>query len=250
VVAFVAPLAAYIPLSAMAALLFLVALGLIDVHRLREILRIGHGEALVLAVTFLATLLLQLEFAILVGVLCSLLMYLKRTTHPAIHVVAPNPVSSLRRFELVVDGGRPECPQLALLRIDGSLFFGAVEHVHDELDVIRTRQPGQKHVLLICSGVNFIDAAGAALLVQEAERQREHGGTLYLCNLKPVVIDVLDRGGFLDRIDRRNVFATKADAIAAIYRRLDANICRACPARIFTECQRVLPDGSLREETT
>ncbi|TMH60419.1 MAG: STAS domain-containing protein, partial [Betaproteobacteria bacterium] len=77
-----------------------------------------------------------------------------------------------------------------------------------------------------------------------------HGGTLYLCNLKPVVIDVLDRGGFLDRIDRRNVFATKADAIAAIYRRLDANICRACEVRIFTECQRILPDGSLREETT
>jgi len=249
VVAFVAPLAAYIPLSAMAALLFLVALGLIDIHRLREILRIGHGEALVMAVTFLATLLLQLEFAILVGVLCSLLMYLKRTSHPAIHAVAPNAVSSLRRFELVADTGCPECPQLALLRVDGSLFFGAVEHVHDELDVMRTRQRGQKDVLLICSGVNFIDAAGAALLVQEAERQRERGGTLYLCNLKRVVIDVLDRGGFLERIGRKNVFATKADAIAAIYRRLDANICRACEARIFTECQRILPDGSVREES-
>ncbi len=248
VVAFVAPLAAYIPLSAMAALLFLVALGLIDVHRLREILRIGHGEALVLAMTFLATLLLQLEFAILVGVLCSLLMYLNRTTHPAIHAVAPNPNAPLRRFEPVANTNHPECPQLALLRVDGSLFFGAVEHVHDELDAMRTRQPGQKHLLLICSGVNFIDAAGAALLVQEAERQRESGGTLYLCNLKPVVIDVLDRGGFLERIDRKNVFAMKTDAIAAIYRRLDANVCRACQARIFTECQRILPDGSVREE--
>jgi SulP family sulfate permease len=248
VVAFVAPLAAYIPLSAMAALLFLVALGLIDVHHLREILRIGHGEALVLAVTFLATLLLQLEFAILVGVLCSLLMYLKRTSRPAIHAVAPNPATSLRRFEPIADTGSLECPQLALLRLDGSLFFGAVEHVHDELDAMRARQPGQTHLLLICSGVNFIDAAGAALLVQEAERQRECGGTLYLCNLKPVVIDILDRGGFLEHIDRRNVFAMKADAIAAIYRRLDTNICRACQARIFTECQRVLPDGSVREE--
>ena len=106
----------------MAALLFLVALGLIDFRRLREIVRIGHGEMLVLAVTFLATLLLQLEFAILVGVLCSLLMYLKRTTHPAIHVVAPNPASALRRFEPVGDTGRPECPQLALLRVDGFKF--------------------------------------------------------------------------------------------------------------------------------
>ena len=248
IVAFVAPLAAYIPLAAMAALLFLVALGLIDVHRLREILRIGHGETLVLAVTFLATLLLQLDFAILVGVLGSLLLYLKRTTHPAIHAVAPNPVSALRRFELVADTGRPDCPQLALLRVDGSLFFGAVDHVHDELDAVRTRQPAQRHLLLIGSGVNFIDAAGAELLVQEAQRQRERGGTLYLCNLKPVVIDVLDRGGFLEHIGRKNVFATKADAIAATYRRLDTEICRACEVRIFTECQRILPDGSVRDE--
>jgi len=101
IVAFLAPLAAYIPLAAMAALLFLVAWGLIDFGRLREILRIGRGETLVLALTFLATLLLQLEFAILVGVLCSLFLYLNRTTHPAIHAVAPNPATPLRRFEPV-----------------------------------------------------------------------------------------------------------------------------------------------------
>ncbi len=250
VVTFVAPLAAYIPLSAMAALLFLVAWGLIDFHRLREILRIGHGETLVLAVTFLATLLLQLEFAILVGVLCSLLMYLNRTTHPAIHAVAPNPDAPLRRFEPVANTGRPECPQLALLRVDGSLFFGAVEHVHEELDGARAQQPGQTRILLIGSGVNFIDAAGGDLLVLEAGRQRERGGSLYLCNLKPGVVEVLERGGFLERVGRENVFATKADAIPAIYRRLDADICRTCQARIFTECQRILPDGSVRDETS
>ena len=247
IVAFIAPLAAYIPLAAMAALLFLVAWGLIDFQRLREILRIGHGETLVLAVTFFATLLLQLEFAILVGVLCSLFLYLNRTTHPAIHAVAPNPVIPLRRFEAVAHAGLATCPQLALLRVDGSLFFGAVEHVHEELDAARRHQPGQKHILLICSGVNFIDAAGGELLVREADRQREHGGMLYLCNLKPGVVEVLQRGGFLEAIGRDNLFVAKADAIAAIYRRLDAEICRTCTARIFTECQRILPDGRIRE---
>jgi len=249
IVAFLAPLAAYIPLAAMAALLFLVAWGLIDFRRLREILRIGHGETLVLALTFLATLLLQLEFAILVGVLCSLFLYLNRTTHPAIHAVAPNPATPLRRFEPVAQAALATCPQLALLRVDGSLFFGAVEHVHEELDAMRRRRPAQKHILLICSGVNFIDAAGGELLVREADRQREHGGTLYLCNLKPGVVEVLQRGGFFEAIGRDNVFAAKADAIAAIYSRLDVEICRTCTARIFTECQQILPDGSVRRDT-
>jgi SulP family sulfate permease len=245
-VASVAPLASYIPLAVMAALLFLVAWGLIDGQRIREIVRIGRGEALVMAVTFLSTLLLQLEFAILVGVLCSLLMYLKRTTHPAIHAVAPDPSSPLRRFEPVADTGSPECPQLALLRLDGSLFFGAVDHVHEELDAVRTREP-QKRVLLIGSGVNFIDAAGGELLVREAQRQRERGGVLYLANLKPAAREVLERGGFLSQIGHKNVFATKMAAIAAIYGELDTDVCRACRARIFNECAR-LPDGSERRE--
>ncbi|HZI83343.1 MAG TPA: SulP family inorganic anion transporter [Casimicrobiaceae bacterium] len=246
-VAFVAPLAAYIPLAVMAALLFLVAWGLIDFHRLREILRVGRGETLVMVVTFLATLLLQLEFAILVGVLCSLLLYLNRTTHPAIHAVAPDPASPLRRFEPVAETGTPECPQLALLRVDGSLFFGAVDHVHDELDEVRARTPARKRMLLIGSGINFVDAAGGELLVRESQRQREHGGVLYVANLKQAARALLERGGFLERIGRENVFATKSAAIAAIYPRLDVEICRACRARIFNECGR-LPDGSPRDD--
>ncbi|HTS22061.1 MAG TPA: SulP family inorganic anion transporter [Casimicrobiaceae bacterium] len=247
-VAFVAPLASYIPLAVMAALLFLVAWGLIDFERLREIVQIGRGETLVMVMTFLATLLLQLEFAILIGVLCSLLLYLNRTTHPAIHAVAPDPASPLRRFEPVAQTGSPECPQLALLRVDGSLFFGAVDHVHEELDELREREGAQKRVLLIGSGVNFVDAAGGELVVREAQRQRERGGALYLANFKPAARELLERGGFLERIGRENLFATKFAAIAAIYPQLDAETCRTCRARIFNECAR-LPDASLREET-
>ncbi|HEY2862992.1 MAG TPA: sulfate permease [Casimicrobiaceae bacterium] len=247
----VAPLAAYLPLAVMAALLFMVAWGLIDLHRIREIFRVGRSEALVLTVTFLATLFVQLEFAILVGVLCSLFAYLNRTTHPAIHVVAPDPTSPQRHFIPVAASGSfsllTECPQLALLRIDGSLFFGAVDHVKDELEEMRSAASARRHVLLIGSGINFIDVAGAELLAQEAEAQKAAGGALYLCNLKPTVIDVLERAGVLDRIGRDRIFETKATAIRGIYSRLDSAICQASAARIFTECQTHLPDGRPRQ---
>jgi len=246
----VAPLAAYLPLAVMAALLLIIAWGLIDLVRIREIVRIGRSEALVLTVTFLATLLVQLEFAILVGVLCSLFAYLNRTTHPAIHAVAPDPASPQRRFIPVAASGEPgrlpECPQLALLRVDGSLFFGAVDHVRDELEALRRGASARPHVLLIGSGINFIDVAGAELLAQEAEAQRAAGGALYLCNLKPTVVDVLERAGLVDRIGRDRIFATKDEAIRGIYPRLDSAICRASDARIFIECQTHLPDGSPR----
>ena len=246
----VAPLAAYLPLAVMAALLFIVAWGLIDLNRIREIVRIGRSEALVLVVTFLATLFVQLDFAILVGVLCSLFAYLNRTTHPAIHAVAPDPTSPRRRFIPVAASGSPgrlaECPQLALLRVDGSLFFGAVDHVKDELEAMRRGASARPHVLLIGSGINFIDVAGAELLAQEADAQRAAGGALYLCNLKPTVVDVLERAGMVERIGRDRIFATKDEAIRGIYPRLDSAICRASTARIFIECGTHLPDGSLR----
>ena len=247
----VAPLAAYLPLAVMAALLFIVAWGLIDLRRIREIVRVGRSEALVLAVTFLATLFVQLDFAILVGVLCSLFAYLNRTTHPAILVVAPDPASPQRHFIPVIASGSPgrlpECPQLALLRVDGSLFFGAVDHVKDELEEMRQSASARRHVLLIGSGINFIDVAGAELLAQEADAQKAAGGALYLGNLKPTVGDVLERAGLVDRIGRDRIFATKAEALRGIYPRLDSAICRACTARIFVECQTHLPDGRPRD---
>ena len=246
VLLFISPLAAYLPLATMAALLFLVAWGLIDLALIRATLRASRSETLVLMVTFLATLSLQLEFAVLVGVLCSLLVYLNRTTHPAIHTVAPDPTSPQRRFVPVTAKTVVECPQLALVRIDGSLFFGAVEHVHAALRRVRAAAPARAHLLLIGSGINFVDVAGAELLVREAQAQQDRGGALYLCNLKPAVMGMLERGGYLDRLGRDKVFTTKHVAVEAIYSRLDSAICRSCPARIFVECQTLLPDGTAR----
>src|SRR5437762_8550561 len=241
----VKPLAAFIRVAAMAAVLFIVAWGLIDFAMIRQLLRTSHSEALTLAVTFIATLSIRLEAAILIGVLVSLLVYLNRTTHPRLIRVLPDPAAG-RRFDTVADG-TPLCPQLDILRVDGSLFVGAVEHVRDELEAARAERPDIRHLLLVGSAINFVDAAGAELLVQEAKALRAVGVTLYLCNLKPQVRTVLKRGGQLDAIGRENIFDTKDEAIHSIYARLDVPTCSRCQARVFNECQRLLPDGTPRE---
>jgi len=242
----VAPLGAHLPLAVMAALLVVVAWGLIDVAEMRRIVRTSPGEAVVLAVTFLSTLMLQVDFAIFVGVLASLFVYLSRTTRPQLTPVAPNPATTQRRFAAIAATNAPVCPQLALLRVDGSLFFGAVEHVHDELAARRSAEPQRPHVLMIGSGINFIDVAGAELLARESTLAREADGALYLCRLKPAVREVLERGGLLKLIGTDSVFDTKDEAIRTIYAQLDSERCRVCTARIFNECQVALPDGTPR----
>src|SRR5438034_2215405 len=87
----VAPLVAYLPIAVVAGLLFLVAWNLIDFRRIRKILATSRGESAVLAVTFFATLLLDLEFAIFVAVFVSLVLYLNRTSHPFLRSIVPDP---------------------------------------------------------------------------------------------------------------------------------------------------------------
>ena len=87
----IAPLARFLPIPAMAGILFLVAWGLVDVAQIRNIVRTSRSESAVLAVTLVATLTAQLEFAIYIGVLLSLMLYLKRTSRPGIVDVKPDP---------------------------------------------------------------------------------------------------------------------------------------------------------------
>ena len=162
-------------------------------------------------------------------------MYLNRTTHPRLTRVLPDPRSPLRRFAPVAPDA-PRCPQLEMLRVDGSLFFGAVEHVRDEIEAARRARPGVRHLLLVGSGINFIDVAGCELLVHEAAASRDAGVTLYACNLKPEVRGALERGGFLDAFGRDRVFDTKDEAIRSIYARIDPAACEACTVRVFVEC--------------
>src|SRR5262249_12394552 len=136
--------------------------------------------------TFFATLLLDLEFAILVGVLTSLLLYLNRTAHPIARSLVPDPRHTERKMT-EVEGDLVECPQLKILRIEGPIFLGAASHVEHHLEMLRAHSPGQKHLLLMSKSINFVDMAGAELLVEEARRRRAEGGRLYFYSLrKPV----------------------------------------------------------------
>ena len=237
IVLIAAPLAAHLPMPAMAAILLVVAWRLIDFHHIRTILATSKREAAVLLTTFFATLFVELEFAIYVGVLLSLVIYLMRTSRPGIVSRVPDPSTPSRHF--VTHPSIPECPQFKIVRVDGSLFFGAVDHVQEKLHHFRLRNPRQKHLLMIGNGINFIDISGAELLAQEAKRRRELGGGLYLSKIKDEVCAILKRGGFADQFGRENIFITKRDAIEAVIHKLDLDICARCDKRIFVECQKL-----------
>jgi len=239
IVLLVAGLTNFLPRAAVAGLLILVAWRLINFTQIRKILTTDKNEAMVLLVTFFSTLFLELEFAILLGVILSLMIFLRKTSRPRVLSRVPSPDDRRRNF--VTGASLPECPQLKILRLDDSLYFGSVAHVGEMLRLYREHYPEQSHLFLLTKGINQIDVAGAELLIRETRERRKMGGDLYLYRLKDSAAKVMKRGGYLKEIGEDNIFDSKAEAITGIFDRLDRNICANCENRIFTECASIEP---------
>jgi SulP family sulfate permease len=236
----VAPLFAYLPIATVAAVLLLVAIGLFDVASMRTIVRTSRAETGVLALTFVATLLLELEFAILLGVFVSVVLYLHRTSRPRLIGLAPDPAQPSRKF-VEVRAKLQECPQTKFLRVEGSLYFGAVSHVESYFDWLREHAPGQRHLVLMAKGMRFADVAGAELLVREAGKRRALGGGLYFHGARAEAAELLEKPEFLGHLGAESFFVTKNDAIATLFPRLDRDVCARCHARVFVECASLPP---------
>jgi len=241
----VAPLAAYLPNAAMAGILFLVAWGLIDFHHIGHIWHTSKAESAILAATLIGTL-FNLEAGIFIGVFLSLVMYLYRSSKPEIVPLVPAAEKGAYHFERA--RGRPECPQLRIVRINGSVYFGAASFVQQALQQIDEDNPQQKSVLIAANSLNTIDIAGAEVLAQEARRRRRLGGGLYFYRLNKPNYDFLRQGGYTHEIGEGAFFPVMTDVTAALYWTLDPDICRTCKTRIFKPCSgKLLPDGFRRQ---
>ncbi|MFZ5426651.1 MAG: SulP family inorganic anion transporter [Thermodesulfobacteriota bacterium] len=235
----IAPLTAHLPMAGVAGALLVVAGGLIHARDIERIVRTSNNEALVMGITAVSCLAVNLEFALFAGVMLSLLFYLNRTSHPNFITLAPEAAGHKRHLTNIARKPLPECPQVKILRLDGSIFFGAVNHITEELDHILELSKHQKHVIIVASGVNFIDVTGCQMVFRQETSLEKEGRKLYLCSLKQDVLDTLRRGGCMQGLGRDQVFETKSEAIREVLRHIDYAICCRCTARVFKECESI-----------
>lgn len=232
----VAPVFAHVPIPAIAGIIILVALRLVSIREILHIMRGSHAEAVIISATFLSALLISLEFSILIGVLLSLALFLKKTAQPRLSIGAPDPSTPTRMFRNAEEFRLRECPQLVILRINGPLYFGSVEFIRREFRRISAERPGQNRMLFIVKGVGEIDLPGAELMVEEAERRARAGGSFHLQTRTPRQLEKVARLHVMRKLSRSNIHLSKGQAIAEIVPTLDGSVCAQCTARIFFEC--------------
>jgi len=236
IVLLIAPLTAYLPIAAMGGVILLVAYNLIDFHHIKEVLSFSKSESSILLTTFFATLFLELEFAIYLGVILSLILFLAKTSTPRIPTLAMDTNPDNSRKLINIDQKPIEaCPQLKIIRIDMSIYFGSINHVQKTLANIVDNE-NIHHILIVASGINFIDLAGAEGLISENNRLKKFGGGLYFVGLKSSVYEFAAKSGFIKQIGNQQFFDKKTQAINTIYRNLNPNICQQCNVQVFNEC--------------
>ena len=237
IVMLIAPLTAYLPISAMGGVILLVAYNLINFHAITHTLQISKSETAILLTTFFATLFLELEFAIYLGVLLSLVFFLAKTSTPYIPTLAPDrpPGDPNRKLVNIENVPARQCPQVKIIRIDMSVYFGSINYIQNRIArIVESEQI--VHILIVGSGINFIDLAGAEALVAENRQLQKLGGGLYFVGLKSSAYAFAAKSHMVRDIGRDHFFDRKTDAIRDLFRRFDPQICEQCSARIFTEC--------------
>jgi len=236
IVLLIAPLTAYLPIAAMGGIILLVAYNLVDFHHIKQTLMFSKTESSILLTTFFATLFLDLEFAIYLGVLLSLVLFLAKTSTPYIPTLSIDDSDDKRKFANIEKKPIKQCPQLKIIRIDMSIYFGSINHIQKRISQI-VENERIYHILIISSGINFIDLAGAEALVSENNRLKQYDGGLYFVGLKSTVYEFAAKSCFVKKIGNHHFFDSKGQAISSIYKRLDRSVCLKCNALIFRECQ-------------
>jgi len=237
IVLLIAPLTAYLPVAAMGGVILIVAYNLIDFRHIKMILKNSLSESVILITTFLATLFLELEFAIYMGVLLSLVIFLAKTSTPNIPTLGMDidEVKDKRALINILQKPVKQCPQLKIIRIDMSIYFGSVNHIQNRINQISENEHIY-HILIIGSRINFMDLSGAEMLVQENRRLKKLGGGLFFCDLNSEVYEFAAKTCFISHVGNHHFFDSKKDAISGIYHHLNKDTCKTCQQLAFREC--------------
>lgn len=209
-----APLTRFIPLSALAAVLLVVAYRIGDWGEIRAIFRLDSADISVWAITFLLTVVADLTIAVEVGMALAALLYIYRISQTTtVSVVTPGYIEEGQRHSLQ---GRKVPSYVTIVRIHGPFLFGATDQLIEETADL-TGYGGV--VILRLRNMTAIDATGLHALEALSARLQKSGRILLMCGARHQPARLLRRGDFLAHFGEENILP---DVTAALER---AEVC-------------------------
>lgn len=200
-----APYAAQIPLAALAGILMVVSLRMIEWEAIGLLMRATYSDFAVMILTWLVTILFDLVLAVEVGLIAAGALFIKRMSDLSL---AKMPETEVFPPGIPLELGK----EIAVYRVDGPVFFGAAERFATFL----REQPEVKYLILRLRFVPNMDTTGLVALEDIYHDLERHNCRLILTGLQPQVQQILERSGLLKTIGLSNCFETTTDAIYSV----------------------------------
>ncbi|MGD9913507.1 MAG: SulP family inorganic anion transporter [Rhizobiaceae bacterium] len=210
---FLTPLLANLPQATLAATIIVAVLSLVNVTAIRRVWAYSRADFAAMAATILGTLFVGVEAGVAIGIVLSLLLHLYRTSRP--HMAVVGQVPDTEHFRNVERHAVVTSPEILSLRVDESLYFANTRYLEDRIATLVAERPELKHVVLLCSAVNAIDASALESLEEINHRLKDAGITFHLSEVKGPVMDRLKRSSFLDELTGR-VFLSQHEAMCEL----------------------------------
>ncbi len=206
------PLLYYLPNATLAAIIIVAVASLLDLRALPRAWAYSRADGAAMAATMAVTLTMGVEQGLLAGVGLSLGLHLWRTSRPHVAEVGQVPGTghfrNINRYEVVTT------PEVLTLRVDESLYFPNARYLEDLVQEKIATNPDLRHLVLMFSAVNEVDASALESLEMLRAKLRDAGVSLHLSEVKGPVMDRLRRSDFLDHVD--GLYLTQFDAMEAL----------------------------------
>jgi sulfate permease, SulP family len=229
------PYAYYIPRSALAGVLLISAVRLVDWPQLVYYLRTTRFDACIVAATAISAVVVSVEFCVLIGVLMSFVLYVPRAAR--VHMTELM-VTEDRTIRERFPSDEP-CERIRIFSLEGELFFGASPQLEANLDkIVEAALEGTKVVILRMKRARNPDAVCMQVLRAFLDRMHELDVPVVICGIRPDLQKVLDSGGVVDALGQERVFVFQEtgrawtatlEALRCAYDLLGDDTCQACP---------------------
>jgi len=208
IILFLAPLAAHIPLAALAAILFVVAWNMSELkHFARMVRRAPRADVVILVITFVLTVFADLVVAVNIGVILATLHFLRRMAAS----VEVKPVAGRELAQALGQDEDASLPEGVLVyAIDGPFFFAAVEQFEHALAVTHS---DPRAVVIRLGRVPFMDITGLQVLEEVAHKLRRRGVRVVMCEANDLVRGKLERAGIPAMLGEGGYAADLASAL-------------------------------------
>jgi SulP family sulfate permease len=227
---FLTPLLASLPIATLAATIIVAVLSLVDFQTPREVWRYSKADFAAMLATIAVTLLVGVESGVIAGVALSLALFLWRASRPHAAIVGRVPETehfrNVKRHKVFTD------PRILTIRIDESLTYLNARWLEEFVLEEVAGQPAIRHLILMCSAVNAIDASALESLEAINHRLSDAGVKLHLSEIKGPVMDGLERSHFLRDLTGQ-VYLSQNAAYDAVMASADRDEAGQVPADLW-----------------